>query len=95
MTTATIPKSVTSIGCGAFGWCSNLKKIVVDPENDFYADVNGVLFEKDRIRLIQFPSGVGGNYLIPDSVSYIESYAFRGNSNLTSVTIPDRCIFIL
>jgi hypothetical protein len=54
--TVTIPESVTTIGLGAFALCSNLKSITVDENNQYYSsDEFGVLFNKDKTELIQFP----------------------------------------
>jgi hypothetical protein len=47
------------------------------------------LFDVNQATLIQFPTGLGGNYLIPNSVTSIGSGAFEYSANLTSVTIPN------
>jgi len=49
---------------------------------------NGVLFDKGKKTLISFPAGKSGNYIIPNSVTSIGSYAFYDCYYLTSVTIP-------
>ncbi len=51
--------------------------------------MNGVLFNKNKTKLIQFPAGKTGHYTIPKSVTGIVQEAFSGCSGLTSVTIPD------
>ncbi len=35
------------------------------------------------------PKGKNGQYIIPDSVTSIDNYAFSDCKNLTSITIPD------
>jgi len=47
------------------------------------------LFNNSQTRLIQYPAGKGGSYLIPDSVTSIGQYAFADCSSLFSVTIPN------
>jgi hypothetical protein len=86
----TIPASVTSIGAGAFGGCTNLIGITVEPANLFYSSVAGVLFNKDKTTLIAYPAGKAGNsYIIPSTVICIGIGAFYGCPSLTSITIPD------
>ena len=89
LTSVTIPDSVTSIGSGPFSACLSLNDIIVAPGNLGYESVDGVLFNKDKTRLIQFPGGRGGTYEIPDGVTNIGYSAFSGCSGLTSVTIGD------
>jgi hypothetical protein len=84
-----IPNSVTSIGCLVFASCTYLKKIEVDSNNKNYASIDGVLFNKDKTTLVQYPAGkTNTTYEIPKSVTSIEIFAFDYYKNLTSITIP-------
>ena len=90
LTSITIPDSVTSIGDMAFVYCTSLTSITVDADNQYYSSQDGVLFNKDKTTLIQYPIGkTATSYTIPDSVTTIGMYAFDGCSKLTSITIPD------
>ena len=61
----------------------------MDANNPNYSSsVDGVLFDKNQITLIQCPGGKTGSYTIPNSVTSIESYSFAGCFRLTTVTIP-------
>jgi BspA type Leucine rich repeat region (6 copies) len=84
-----IPSSVTSIGNIAFNLCNQLTNIVVDAANPDYSSTNGVLFDKARTTLIQFPGELGGNYIIPNSVTNLGDYAFANCTSLKSVKIPN------
>ncbi len=85
-----IGNSVTSIGDDAFKGCTSLESITVAGSNTTYSSENGVLFNKAKTRLIQYPAGkTSVSYTLPDSVTSIESYAFYGCTSLASVTIPD------
>ena len=90
LTSITIPDSVEIIGDGAFAGCINLPKIEVGEENRKFTDVNGVLFDKKKMLLLNYPAGKPDtSYKIPDNVTSIRTYAFYRSLNLISVTIPD------
>ena len=87
----TIPDSVTSIVYDAFYESNSLTSITVDENNEYYSsDEYGVLFDKDKITLIQYPAGnARTSYTIPDSVTTIDNSAFFECASLKSLTIPD------
>ena len=88
LTNVTIPESVTSIGDMVFAFCHNLDSITVDGSNRCYSSAEGLLFDKDKTRLIQCPVAKVGDYAVPDGVTNVESFAFA-TSSLKSITIPD------
>ena len=87
LTSVTIPVSVTSIGTKAFNNCSKLESINVDADNANYASEDGVLLNKAKETLIQYPGGKSGSYTIPASVTTIVDNAFY-KCSIASVTIP-------
>ena len=89
LTSMSIPDSVTNIGNREFYNCSSLTNISVDEGNNKYCSVDGVLFNKDKTKLVCYPGGKEGAYNIPNSVTSIGAGAFWGCSSLTSVTIPN------
>jgi hypothetical protein len=96
-----IPGSVGSIGDQAFAYCFDLTSIEVELSNTSYCSVDGVLFDKDKTSLIQFPCHKHVNvYAIPSSVTRIAPEAFAICCALKSVTIPNNvqsigyCAFI-
>lgn len=83
-----IPASVTDIASTAFKF-SKLASIVVDEANSQFASVDGVLFTKDMITLVAYPAGkTAEEYIIPDTVKYIDANAFAASANLKKVTFP-------
>lgn len=90
LTSVTIPGNVESIGDSPLAYCDNLTDISVDPDNKNYTSGNGILFNKDKTKLIQYPAGKTLTaYAIPDSVTAIGDSAFGWCKNLISITIPD------
>jgi len=90
----TIPESVSYIMDFAFEYCSSLSQFMVDENNPYYsADEEGVLFNKDKTVLVKYPDGrPQNNYIIPNSVTTIDYYAFFNSTGLTSIIIPDSVI---
>ena len=86
----TIPNSVTSIGSCTFKDCTSLTTINVDSNNKYYSSANGVLFDKNKTELIQYPIGkTSTSYSIPNSVTNIGDEAFECCTSLVSIAIPD------
>ena len=90
LTSVTIPDSVTSIGGEAFSYCHALTDIQVASDNPNYCSLEGVLLNKSKTELVQYPAGKQEtSYGIPDSVMIVSEGAFSGCTTLISVTIPD------
>lgn len=87
LTTVSIPASVANIGGGSFSDCSGLKQINVVADNQKYVSVDGVLYTKDRTKLVMCPGGAT-SVTILESVTSIGQTAFEGCCGLTAVTIP-------
>ena len=90
LTSIEIPNSVIDIGATAFNGCSGLTSIIVSTNNMHYCSVDGVLFNKEQTNIIHYPRGYHiAEYVIPNSVTSIGSWAFSSCTDLTSVTIPN------
>ena len=85
-----IPASVEFIGESAFACCYNLEKIIVDPDNKNYSsDEEGVLFNKDKTKLIQYPNGKTDSvYVVPETTKTISTGAFSGLLDLEEIVLP-------
>ena len=70
------------------GW-EKLKKISVDPANKKYTSVDGVLYNKDKSKLLRFPTGKESDeFVLPASVKQISDYAFAGCRGLKKLVLP-------
>ena len=77
ITTFVVPDDVTSIGLGAFEYCSGLTSVTIP---NSVTEIGGSAF--------RFCSSLM-SIIIPDSVIRIGSHAFTECSSLTSITIPN------
>ena len=74
----------------AFYHCTNLTAIDVDALNPAYCSAAGVLFNKNRTLLIQYPDhNAGTSYTIPGSVKNIGDSAFANCTRLVSINLPN------
>ena len=87
LTDVTIPANVSSIGFAPFGYCGSLKTISVSGGNTSYCSENGVLYNKRKTELVQYPGAGPSSFTVPESVTSIGHIAFGGNGSLASVTI--------
>lgn len=84
-----IPASVEYINLEyTFNSCSNLKEIAVDDGNLFYASIDGVLYNKEKTTLLQFPHNYGESYAVPDGTVTIAEDSFAERNKIKSVTFP-------
>ena len=82
-----IPSSVKEISEN-YLYIENIKEINVDNNNSNYSSEDGILFNKNKTTIIQFPSKKGKeSYLIPTTVNTIGNGTFL-NTKLTELTIP-------
>ncbi len=89
-TSLNIGREIKSICSSAFSDCRSLKYISVDEKNENYCSVDGVLFDKNKTILVQYPADNERiSFSIPDSVTSIDDYAFYYCTRLTSIIIPD------
>ena len=89
LTEVEIPAGLWFIGEYPFGRCANLNSISVSENNPAYSSENGVLFDKDKTTLIQYPAGRAGAYTVPVGVRAIDFSAFWTVEGLTAVYLPD------
>ena len=88
LTSITIPEKLeptTSALCNG----GNLQEFIVDPSNEHYKAIDGVLFDITGTKLINYPTGRDGEYIIPQGVTIIGCSAFANARHLNGITIPE------
>jgi len=89
LTTVTLPASLNTIGGESFANEWAVKEYIVDSNNQNFSSLDGVLFNKDKTRLILFPKNANTTtYAIPSSVTTIGDEAFQYSFGVTRVSIP-------
>lgn len=86
LTTLNLPASVRELGAKVAYHCQSLNQINVDPGNLWYRSIDGVLFDYEGTRLIQYATGRTGSYQAPDTLTVIDYEAFRWAAGLRTVT---------
>ena len=72
-----IPSGLTDISILSFRSCNSMLAFDVDEDNPVYCDVDGVLYNKDKTKIIRYPFGKEEDTIhIAESVKYIEAYCF-------------------
>lgn len=82
------PASLTDIEGELFYGCNNLESIFVDFDNPKFLSVNGVLYTKDRKKIVAYPNAKGKDYKIIDGTEYIENFAFKSCIDLENLRLP-------
>lgn len=97
ITSISIPAGVNSIGdysaqdnvetqVGIFQNASTLEEINVNEDNAFFSSTDGILYNKDKTKLLRYPPAKGDTICKVDgNVTQIYQYAFFGNNKLTKV----------
>lgn len=69
--------------------CDKLSNICVNINNKNYISLDGNLYDKEKKKLIFYAGGKTSNtFVVPDTVSKIESKAFSNGKNLENITVP-------
>ncbi len=96
-----VPSSVTDLGVSestilmnlvgdsVFLRCNNLEEINVDAHNLKYSSIDGILFNKNKTKILRYPSSKNdiNKYTLPSSVTDITNCAFAECNGLTNIEI--------
>ena len=83
-----IPACTKEIHNQALVDLKSLESITVNPSNPYFTSDNGILFNKDKTKIIHFPESRTGEYRVPDGVQEIEALCFFW-SDLSKITVAN------
>ena len=82
-----LPASMDSVSASAFNGCSRLAAFTVEEGGTLSAE-DGVLY--DGSKLLRYPPAKRGDtFIVPETVTALEAYAFSGNDALASVSLAE------
>jgi len=83
-----IPANVQYIGNGLCQSCYKLKSFTVAEGNKNFTMDDGIIYDSDKKHLVACPTLRKGPVVIPDTVTYINGYAFYDCPYISSVSLP-------
>lgn len=93
--TVSIGKDLTDLDPTAFDFCKSLESFEVSKENPVFSSEDGVLFNKDKTKLVRYPIGnQRTEYSVPEGVKIIGRESFMDASALQEINLPDSVIQI-
>ncbi len=84
-----IPEKLAFLGEGAFSGCEDLEAFKVSEKNQFFCEIDGVLFSFDKKTLLCYPSDKSDSYTVPKGTEVIGKSAFFDTRDLETVVFPD------
>lgn len=84
-----VPRSVSNISEWAFNDSDRLTAINVDPDNNYYTSVDGVLYNKEKTILEAYPCGKWGTYVLPYTVTEVRNWALAGCMKLRYIGVEN------
>ena len=92
LTTLNLTSNVYAFSASAVNGCSNLKTITVSTLNKHLCDVNGIVYSKDKTKLVRCPPGhnttIFNHSSFPSTLKEIGSEAFATCKKIQKVHIP-------
>lgn len=93
--TITIPGSTDYIGYYAFYGCSQISNYTVDASNEHFSSIEGIIYSKQKDRLLICPTNKTGNLLLPEGLISIDPGALNNCTLLSGpITIPSTLAWI-
>jgi hypothetical protein len=85
-----IPRSIERMEGGVFAGCIGVQEFQIEPNHPTFTLVDGVIFDRSLTKLVHFPPGRRGSYIVPASIRTIGQRSFYGCFDLEAVKLPDQ-----
>ena len=83
-----LPKSLETVSAYSFTNTLKMNAFNVDPDNENFIDVDGILYNYDITSIIAYPSGkIVSNFILPETVTTICEGAFK-KASIAKLVIP-------
>ena len=82
-----IPSSI-NVSYSSFHHFNKLTSIIVAPDHPTLSSENGILYNKDKSKIIRVPTGFKGEFKLLNSVKKIGQHAFQDCKGLTNIEFP-------
>lgn len=82
-----IPSSI-NVSYSSFHHFNKLTSIIVAPDHPTLSSENGILYNKDKSKIIRVPTGFQGEFKLLNSVKKIGQHAFQDCKGLTNIEFP-------
>jgi len=93
LTSIFIPSSLISYSADAFPE-TGITEFIISKNDTIHSTLDGVLFNKNKSKILLYPYARSNEYTIPDSVTTIGDGAFAGCRNLSKIILPNSIISI-
>jgi hypothetical protein len=92
LTEVFLPASITHFSKAVYQ-CPTLVSIRVDPENQVFKSIDGLLYDKQVTAILRCPEGRTTPVVLPSTIHHVGRMAFHHCLNLSAVNLPDGVTF--
>jgi serine/threonine protein kinase len=93
LTEVFLPASVTHFSNAAYQ-CPTLVSIGVDPANQVFTSIDGMLYDKQVTAILRCPEGRTRPVVLPSQINHVGRMAFHHCLNLSEINLPKGVTFI-
>lgn len=84
-----VPESTATIYANSFYECNNLIELTIDPNNQYFIEENGILYDVDKTKIIFInQERLSEVIVLPDTLLEIGPAVFKDNQIIKEITIP-------